>query len=355
MSGPEAGEMQHSRYPFTAFPTGWYRIAGSRALKPGAVRPLHCCGQDLVLWRDQAGRVHVFDAHCPHLGAHLGHGGKVVDDSIQCPLHGWRYDGTGQCVAVPLARALPKVATKSWPTAEVNGAVLLWFDAEGRPPAWHMPELPEYSSPQWSRFYTGKVWRMKTHVQEFGENGMDMAHFPHLHRQQTVGADSLAVEIDGPTLTHRVVQHHNIFGIGLRLGIKLKGTLDITCHGLGCVVNRARIDGQASLGWCVVFYFLPLDESRVEVRSFYSVRRKGILTWPLAALAMREGNLVIDQDVPIWENKKFRPRPRLSDADGPIMAYRRWTQQFYGAGTAGAAEPLGSAGELIEANLPYPH
>jgi hypothetical protein len=193
---------------------------------------------------------------------------------------------------------------------------------------------------------------MKTHVQEFGENGMDMAHFPHLHRQQTVGADSVGVDIEGPTLTHHVIQHHNIFGFGLRLGIKLKGTLDITCHGLGCVVNRARVDGQASLGWCVVFYFLPLSETLVEARSFYSVRRKGLLTWPLVALAMREGNHVIDQDVPIWENKKFRPRPRLSEADGPIMAYRRWTQQFY---DTAAAEPAAAPAAAPETNLPYRH
>ena len=321
--------MQQSRYPFTPFPTGWYRIAGSAEIRRGAVHPIACFGRDLVLWRDMSGAAHVFDAHCAHLGAHLGHGGKVVGDSIQCPLHGWRYDAAGACMAVPLASSLPNASLSTWHVAEKNGAILVWFDEAGDAPGWQMPDLPEYASPQWSRFYRGKVWRMRTHVQEFGENGMDMAHFPHLHSQQTVGADSLGIEIDGPTLTHHVMQHHNIFGIGIKLGIKLKGSLDITCHGLGCVVNRARVEGQASLGWCVVFYFLPLTEELVEVRSFYSVRRKGILTWPLAALAMREGAVVIDQDVPIWENKRFRPRPRLSDADGPIMAYRRWTQQFY--------------------------
>jgi nitrite reductase/ring-hydroxylating ferredoxin subunit len=34
------------------------------------------------------------------LGAHLGVGGKVVNEKcIQCPFHGWLYDGeTGVCV-----------------------------------------------------------------------------------------------------------------------------------------------------------------------------------------------------------------------------------------------------------------
>lgn len=34
------------------------------------------------------------------MGAHLGMGGKVVNNQcIQCPFHGWLYDGeTGTCV-----------------------------------------------------------------------------------------------------------------------------------------------------------------------------------------------------------------------------------------------------------------
>ena len=130
---------------------------------------------------------------------------------------------------------------------------------------------------------------------------------------------------------HRIRQHHNIFGIGRRLGIKLAGELDVACHGLGCVVNRARIREKLSLDYCVVFYFLPVEEDLVAVHSYYSMRRKGLLTLPLLKLAMREGSHTIDQDVPIWENKAYRPQPLLSAADGPIMRYRRWARQFYGA------------------------
>jgi phenylpropionate dioxygenase-like ring-hydroxylating dioxygenase large terminal subunit len=346
--------MDDRGYPFTWFPASWYRVAGSDELRKGAVRPLRCFGQDLVLWRDHGGQAHVLDAYCPHLGTHLGHGGTVVGDALECPLHGWRFDGGGDCVSAPLARNLPRATMAAWPVQEVNGSVLVWFDAAKRPPSWYVPELPEYVSPEWSRFHAAKRWRIKIHVQDMGENGMDMAHFPHLHRQQTVGADSLGLEIDGATLTHHVIQHHNIFGIGRRFGVELKGTLDVTLHGLGFAVNRARVEDQASLGWCVLFYFLPLAENLVEVRSFYSVRRKGLLTLPLLLMAMREGNKVIDQDVPIWENKRFRARPYLSDADGPIMAYRRWAQQFYGeaAGDSVRAAPRETANAT---NLPYRH
>jgi hypothetical protein len=39
------------------------------------------------------------------------------------------------------------------------------------------------------------------------------------------------------------------------------------------------------------------------------------------------------QDVPIWHAKRYEPRPVLSKLDKNIAAYRRWTQQFTGAGS----------------------
>ena len=44
------------------------------------------------------------DAYCPHLGANLAVGGRVVEDDIQCPFHLWTFSGQdGQCVDIPYA------------------------------------------------------------------------------------------------------------------------------------------------------------------------------------------------------------------------------------------------------------
>ena len=42
------------------------------------------------------------------------------------------------------------------------------------------------------------------------------------------------------------------------------------------------------------------------------------------------------QDIPIWENKRFLPRPLLCDGDGPILELRRYFAQFYPAPPAGS-------------------
>jgi phenylpropionate dioxygenase-like ring-hydroxylating dioxygenase large terminal subunit len=260
----------------------------------------------------------------------------MIGDLLECPFHGWRFDREGICVDVPLADRIPtRARLKAWPVREVNGVVLAWYDPDDGAPDWEMPELPERSSADWTAFHPAKHWTIRTHAQEIVENGVDCAHFPHIHRQQTAGVESLGLETDGPSATHHIVQHHNIFGIGQRLGWRVAGTLDITCHALGCVVNRARIRDRISLDYCVVFYVLPIDRDRVAVHSYYAMRRKGVMTLPLLWLAMRDGSRTIDQDVPIWENKLFRERPQLCDADGPIMQFRKWAQQFYGSAAAG--------------------
>ena len=56
------------------------------------------------MFRGEDGRAHVVDAYCPHLGANLGVGGTVKGSCIECPFHGWAFDGdTGKCTHIPYA------------------------------------------------------------------------------------------------------------------------------------------------------------------------------------------------------------------------------------------------------------
>ncbi len=84
------------RYPFPAYANGWFRIAYSNELEAGQVLPLSLLGRELVLYRDEAGEAHVLDAYCRHLGAHLGHGGKVEGEGLRCPFHAWKWNGAGR-------------------------------------------------------------------------------------------------------------------------------------------------------------------------------------------------------------------------------------------------------------------
>src|SRR5439155_17753312 len=57
-------------------------------------------GEDLVAFRDSAGRVGLLGANCPHRGASLFFG-RNEEEGLRCVYHGWKYDVTGACVDMP--------------------------------------------------------------------------------------------------------------------------------------------------------------------------------------------------------------------------------------------------------------
>ena len=62
-------------------------------------------GKHLAVFRSNRGVVRVMSAYCPHLGANMAVGGKVVGaDCLECPFHGWKFNGeTGNLVDIPYA------------------------------------------------------------------------------------------------------------------------------------------------------------------------------------------------------------------------------------------------------------
>ena len=139
--------------PVPASPNGWFSVGAGDDLPPGDVTPVHYLERDLVVFRGEDGVARVFDAHCPHLGAHLGVGGRVCGDGITCPFHGWRFDGDGRLVEVPGLDRTPRAAARAWEVCERNGRIFVWHHAGGAPTVLRGGRLPgdEASWTPWRR------------------------------------------------------------------------------------------------------------------------------------------------------------------------------------------------------------
>ena len=323
------GRSREYRYPFSPFPSGWYRVAWSADLPLGKVLPLRYLGRDLVAFRSDSGRAAVLDAHCPHNGAHLGVGGCVKGEAIRCPFHGWQFDTTGRCTHVP-DRDPPRVEIRSWEVREVNGAVLIWFDATGAAPTWEVAPWPEFGSPDWTPFVPIRTWRVRVHVQDLIENSVDVAHFTQIHTHVASQARSESLDIDGAALTHRVRVTFTSNGLA-RLFPPAKGTITVRLDGLSGVTSRAQVEGDSPLGFTTGFYMTPIDEEYAEASGVMSIERRHprIVTWFIMRQALRENKLALEQDISVFENKVFVERPLIQPLDGPILPYRRWARQFY--------------------------
>jgi nitrite reductase/ring-hydroxylating ferredoxin subunit len=276
-------------------------------------------GQELVAFRGEDGKVSVLDAYCPHLGAHLGVGGTVVGNTIKCPFHGWRFDTQGQCVEVPYAKRIPpKSQLACWPAVERNGLVMVWHHARKEAPQWEVPELAEVGHPDWTEFKRLR-WKLKTHNQEMAENAVDRAHFHYVHG--TLDLPSCTAEADGPVL--RMVQKAKM--------ATPRGPIDgqIAAESRGFGFGTTRFSGIVET--LLVSSVVPIDEEYVDVRFSFTVKKIGNadVTRGVGKALIADIEKQMGEDTPIWENKKFLPRPLLCDGDGPIPLFRKWCLQFY--------------------------
>ena len=77
----------------------WYPVLLSKELKDAPIR-VRMLGQNFVAFRDSKGKANTLSDICPHRGGALS-GGIIKENCIQCPYHGWRFDGEGHCHRIP--------------------------------------------------------------------------------------------------------------------------------------------------------------------------------------------------------------------------------------------------------------
>jgi 3-ketosteroid 9alpha-monooxygenase subunit A len=314
--------MTMPRYPFPATPDGWYGLCLAADLAPGDVKALTYFGRELVAFRGADAQARVFDAHCPHLGAHLGVGGKVEGSSIRCPFHGWRFDGEGCLVEVPgLQRTPPSARAKSYPVQERNGFLHAWFHAQGAAPAYDVKDFIGDAA-QWTP-WRANTYRVRVHVQDMTENILDRAHFLHVHDMKPPSEPRFDVRFDGPFMV--VEQKLKVTALSAQ-GVEV---LSVTTN-CGPGVSVAEVH-QGPLHMVNYITQTPIDDEMTDVRLHFTMKR---LPDEAASRAVAEVNDRITQDqfrqdVPIWEHRAYLDKPRLTEVDGPVAQYRRWYRQFY--------------------------
>ncbi|MDX2142688.1 MAG: aromatic ring-hydroxylating dioxygenase subunit alpha [Rhodospirillaceae bacterium] len=160
----------------------WYPACLSDELtdKPQHLKMLGC---ELVAFRDSKGRAHVLSNVCVHRGASLAHG-KVKGDCIECPYHGWQFQGAdGACTKIPSlgkdAKIPARAKVDSYPVQEKYGLVFAFLgdltEAE-RPP---LMDIPEWGQEGWAITRMNNQW--KANYLRSQENTLDRAHTEFVH------------------------------------------------------------------------------------------------------------------------------------------------------------------------------
>ena len=143
---------------------------------------LKILGEDLVAFRDTAGRVGIVQAHCPHRLAPLFFG-RNEEHGIRCVYHGWKFDVHGNCLETPnVPPGAPdiraRVGIASYPVEERCGVVWVYMGPEDRRPP--LPDL-EYCSLPAENVFAAR-WLQRTNWSQGLEGEIDSSHISWLHR-----------------------------------------------------------------------------------------------------------------------------------------------------------------------------
>ncbi len=116
----------------------WVRIASCSELdRPRPLLPIELAGKRYVLFRDEEGALGLIGRNCPHRGADLCFG-RLEDNGLRCPFHGWHFDRTGQCVEQPAepegSQMHTQIKVPMVPVIEQDGEILACLHSQGGEP-----------------------------------------------------------------------------------------------------------------------------------------------------------------------------------------------------------------------------
>ncbi len=148
-----------------------------------------------VLVRLPAG-LRAFRDVCPHRLAPLS-AGTVVEGTLQCGYHGWRFGADGGCVEIPALGKTERIsrrATLPSPYGVVERYGLIWL-APLEPLA-PLPDFPEFGMPGFD-LTSSTIVRTPVSAAQLVDNFLDAAHFPFVHAATFGTGDAARVEESG--------------------------------------------------------------------------------------------------------------------------------------------------------------
>lgn len=159
----------------------WQPIALSEELPPnGAPQRMTVLGEDLVLFRDDKGRVGLLGIHCSHRGTDLSYG-RIENGGLRCLYHGWLYDIQGRCLEQPGepddGENRDAICHLAYPCIEKGGAIFSYLGPG------EAPLFPNYdflnATP--AHLYVSKIFHECNYLQA-NEGNIDPVHLSFLHR-----------------------------------------------------------------------------------------------------------------------------------------------------------------------------
>lgn len=163
----------------------WHPICTLNELEasnPAGVGPIGrmLLGENIVIAKINGKPVAMRD-RCAHRFSKLS-AGKIVNDRIQCPYHGWQYGADGKCVHIPACPRdpIPRNA-RTQPYECVIEYELIWVRLDS---SWGLTTIPycsAWDNPEYKRVIVADPYDWGSSAERRWENFTDFSHFAYVH------------------------------------------------------------------------------------------------------------------------------------------------------------------------------
>ena len=297
------------------FTQSWFPICLSSDVPPGDFKAYDFLDGRVLVVRDLQGQAQVLSAYCRHLGADLT-GADMIDGTLRCPFHYWRYAMDGRCVATGSGDPAPPGARLfRFPTVEKLGCV---FAFNGPEPLFEIPEFPKPAASLRWKFGT---YERLMHVDPWVIccNTPDMQHIKSVHGIEFDGGEPHdRVEWTPTSMVYRLQgRHRGGQPVDFRVGI----------YGSNIYFQEGEMDGR----W---FGFIaPMGLSRPRNSTlFLVVAVEDDPADPLGTQSFLDKMYALEafvasEDLPIVEHAHFRPG-NLTRSDRTLARFLRYVREY---------------------------
>jgi len=239
----------------------WQPVCCSYELAAGRPLPIRILSEDFTLYRGESGKPHLVGSRCAHRGMQLSVG-WIEGECLRCFYHGWKYDGSGQCVEQPAEGEsfADKIRIPGYPVEEYIGLIFAYL-GEGEPPP--LPRYPRLESADISLDVAG-VRRICNYFNNI-DNSLDSVHVRFVHSRHRDSVDDKVV-LGDPIITVEETEW------GVRRYVKYPNGKDVTFFfGMPNInfINGQVVDPVIKRADVIVFKVPVDDENHIhfEVRA----------------------------------------------------------------------------------------
>jgi 5,5'-dehydrodivanillate O-demethylase oxygenase subunit len=315
----------------------WHPVAAAIELDRDPVRKVRFFGEDLTLYRSEAGEYGLVEDRCAHRCLSLEFG---IPDAkgLRCAYHGWVYDSAGKCVeqpfedrAFPEARYRDRIKITAYPVQELGGLLFAYFGPAPAPllPRWDLLVRDDLD-------VAVEKHPLPCNWLQCMDNAADPVHFEFLHAAFGNYTLKKLGRPAGMTQARHLKIEFDVFRYGIMKRRLLEGAPEDSDEWrVGHPLIFPNLLAVGNEGTSTLQYRIPVDDTHTLQIAYRTTKREPgaepkPITVKYSELFDDEGKLVADtipkQDMTGWVGQgpiSDRTREHLTASDKGVILYHK--------------------------------